>query len=161
MRKQWRVLTLALGRRAPVASVTNLQIEGPGGPIELRVYSPGGVPGPKPGFLWCHGGGFVTGGLDSADSICCNVARAAGAVVVAVRYRLAPERDLYAGREDLLAAMGGDADATGVADLGQRLVIRAESLVGAGLLPAARRDRPARAPGGASDMSSAGAGRPG
>jgi len=105
MRKQWRVLALALGRRAPVASVTNLRIEGPGGPIELRVYAPGGAPGLKPGFLWCHGGGFVTGGFDSADAICRNVARAAGAVVVAVRYRLAPEHDLYAGREDFLAAL--------------------------------------------------------
>ncbi len=45
------------------------------------------------------------GGLATADAICRHIALASGAIVVAVRYRLAPEYDLYAGRADCMAAM--------------------------------------------------------
>jgi acetyl esterase len=89
----------------PVESIVERRIDGPGGQILLRIYTPEGPVGLKPAFLWCHGGGFVAGDLDSNDAICRGVARAAQAVVVAVRYRLAPEHDLYAGREDFLAAL--------------------------------------------------------
>jgi len=104
-RRSWRLLAVTLGRRVPVASIVERRIDGPGGQITLRVYTPKGPAGLKPAFLWCHGGGFVVGDLDSNDAICRGVARAAQAVVVAVRYRLAPEHDLYAGREDFLAAL--------------------------------------------------------
>lgn len=105
MRELWRLLALALGRRVPVASAVEHRIDGPAGPIDLRIYRPRKQPGLAPGLLWCHGGGFVAGGLDTGDSICRNLARAAGAIVVSVRIRLAPEHDLYAGREDFLAAL--------------------------------------------------------
>jgi acetyl esterase len=105
VRQGFRLLTMMLGRRVPVASVVQHRIRGTAGPIDFRVYTPEGPSNLKPGFLWCHGGGFVVGDLDSTDSICRSVARAAKAVVVAVRYRLAPEHDLYAGRDDFLAAL--------------------------------------------------------
>lgn len=105
MRRQWRMMALALGRRLPVASVTEHVIAGPAGPIALRVFAPESAAVLRPAFLWCHGGGFVLGGVDTADSICRNIARATGAVVVAVAYRLAPEHDIGAGREDFLAAL--------------------------------------------------------
>jgi acetyl esterase len=104
-RASWRLLAAAFGRRVPVASIVERRIDGPGGQLVLRIYTPEGPTGLKPAFLWCHGGGFVAGDLDSNDSICRGVARAAPAIVVAVRYRLAPEHDLYAGREDFLAAL--------------------------------------------------------
>ena len=104
-RRSWRLLAATYGRRVPVASIVERRIDGPGGQITLRVYTPEGPAGLKPAFLWCHGGGFVVGDLDSNDAICRSMARAAQAVVVAVRYRLAPEHDLYAGREDFLAAL--------------------------------------------------------
>jgi acetyl esterase len=104
-RRSWRLLAATYGRRVPVASIVEHRIDGPGGPIIFRVYTPEGPAGLKPGFLWCHGGGFVVGDLDSNDSICRSVARAAQAVVVAVRYRLVPEHDLYAGRDDFFAAL--------------------------------------------------------
>src|SRR5215469_4059717 len=90
-RRSWHLLAKTYGRRVPVASIIERRIDGPGGPIILRVYTPEGTAGLKPAFLWCHGGGFVVGDLESNDAICCGVARAAQAVVVAVRYRLAPE----------------------------------------------------------------------
>ena len=105
VRQGFRFLAMMLGRRVPVASVVQHRIEGPAGPVDFRVYTPEGPSDLKPGFLWCHGGGFVVGDLDSTDSICRSMARTAKAVVVAVRYRLAPEHDLYAGREDFLAAL--------------------------------------------------------
>ena len=104
-RRAWRLTAVTLGRRVPVESIVERGIDGPGGQILLRIYTPAGPAGLKPAFLWCHGGGFVAGDLDSNDAICRGVARAAQAVVVAVRYRLAPEHDLYAGREDFLAAL--------------------------------------------------------
>ena len=56
-------------------------------------------------FIWFHGGGFLMGSVDTADTICRHVARTSGAIVVAAPYRLVPEHDLYAGREDALAAI--------------------------------------------------------
>jgi len=104
-RKLWRLMALALGRRPEVASVTQRTITGPGGPIELRVFSGRPSTQPRPAFLWCHGGGFIVGGLDSGDSICRSIALATDCVVIAVRYRLAPEHPLTAGREDFLEAL--------------------------------------------------------
>ncbi|MBB2497088.1 alpha/beta hydrolase [Aquipseudomonas ullengensis] len=105
MRQSWRLTALALGRRLPVATVTELQIEGPGGLIALRVFTPHKTAHSLPAFLWCYGGGFIVGDLDTADSICRNIAVAAGCITIAVRYRLAPEHDLAAGREDFLRAL--------------------------------------------------------
>ena len=105
LRGVWRLLAQVLGRRLAMASVTEHFIDGPGGPIAIRVYADSPSDELRPAFLWCHGGGFVLGGLESADPICRNIAREAGCVVVAVRYRLAPEHLLSAGREDFLAAL--------------------------------------------------------
>jgi acetyl esterase len=105
LRQLWRLIALALGRRAPVASVADHSIDGPAGAIELRVFRPDRPSGPLPALLWCHGGGFLVGGADSADAICRNLAGISGAAVISVPYRLAPEHDLYAGREDVLGGL--------------------------------------------------------
>lgn len=127
-----RLLALALGQHPPVSSVRDVTIAGPGGPIPLRIYA-GGAPGAsRPAFLWCHGGAFQVGGLDTADSICRAIARAADCIVVAVSYRLAPENDLKAGREDALAVLEWMAGAEGAScgiD-GQRLAIGGDSAGG-------------------------------
>ncbi|MCA0244822.1 MAG: alpha/beta hydrolase [Proteobacteria bacterium] len=104
-RQAWRLVALAMGRRPRVANVSEWTIAGPGGPLELRVFTPTRSTSLRPAFLWCHGGGFVIGGLDTADSICRAVALAADCVTIAVRYRLAPEHDLHASREDCMAAL--------------------------------------------------------
>ncbi|WP_160108613.1 alpha/beta hydrolase [Pseudomonas izuensis] len=105
LREVWRLTSMALGQQLPVATVNETVIDGPGGPIELRIFRPDNTDQPLPAFLWCHGGGFVVGGLDTAESICRSTTHNANCISIAVRYRLAPEHDLAAGREDFLAAL--------------------------------------------------------
>lgn len=54
--------------------------------------------------IYCHGGGFVVGGLDSHDDICAEICHRTGYEVLAVDYRLAPEHPHPAAFEDALAA---------------------------------------------------------
>ncbi len=89
--------------RLPLASVRETAIPGPAGPLATRIYTPRGrVRGT---LLYLHGGGFVHCGLDSHDGVCCRLARAAGCVVVAPSYRLAPENPFPAAPNDCLAAL--------------------------------------------------------
>src|SRR5229473_727909 len=69
----------------------DLQIPGPGGALTLRIYAPEGEASARPGFVYFHGGGWVVCNLDSHDNICRALARRAGAVGIAVDYRLSPE----------------------------------------------------------------------
>ena len=88
---------------AVVASVDNRQIEGPAGPIPVRIYRPSGS-GAAPTVVFFHGGGFVIGDLDTHDDHGRLLCRDLDAVVVSVDYRLAPEHKFPAGFEDCLAA---------------------------------------------------------
>jgi acetyl esterase len=105
LRLFWKLLASALGRTTPAATVTKHEIDGPAGPIDLTIFAPQLSERPLPAFIWCHGGGFLVGGPETSDSICRAIALTSGAIVVAVRYRLAPEHGLRAGREDILAAL--------------------------------------------------------
>src|SRR5712691_11694749 len=123
----------------------DLMIDGPAGPLAVRVYRPVApaaepagaastqgpapaheVPGPAPAMpsasgpapahevpgpapavpaaMFFHGGGWVLGGLDSHDTLCRELARQAGVVLIAVDYRLAPEHPYPAGLDDCMAA---------------------------------------------------------
>ncbi|KAH6695518.1 Alpha/Beta hydrolase protein [Plectosphaerella plurivora] len=55
-----------------------------------------------PLFIYMHGGGFVTGGLETDDSTCRAIALAMSVVVVSVEYRLAPENPFPTGFEDCM-----------------------------------------------------------
>lgn len=105
IRRLWKYLALALGRCDEVASVGDLTIDGPACAIRLRVYSPGRSHMPRPALLWLHGGAFMMGEMDTSDSICRTLANASGCIIVSAQYRLLPENDLYAGREDGLCAL--------------------------------------------------------
>ena len=87
----------------PVASVADLEVAGGDGPRPARVYRPE-TEGPWPVVALFHGGGFVIGDLDTHDNLARRICRDAGAVVVSVDYRLAPEHPFPAGVEDALAA---------------------------------------------------------
>jgi acetyl esterase len=83
----------------PLARVQDQNIPAPGGPIRVRIYTPRGD-GPFPLITYFHGGGFVVGDLDTQDNIARALAFGAGAVVVSVDYRLAPEHPFPAGADD-------------------------------------------------------------
>jgi acetyl esterase len=105
IRELWRLTALALGSRPAVATVEEVEIQTASGTLRLRVFTPRHSETPLPAFLWFFGGGFIVGDLDTADAICRNIALNADCISVAVDYRLAPEHDLNAGREDCLAAL--------------------------------------------------------
>ena len=104
-RRMLRYLSVLLGRTPDMLRVSDHRIPGPAGEIEIRVYRPSPPGVDLPAFLWFHGGAFLLGGLETADSICRNIAQASGTAVVAARYRLCPEHTLYDGRADAYATL--------------------------------------------------------
>jgi acetyl esterase len=92
------------GLRTPeIARVVNRDMQGPGGSLGLRIYTPLGN-GPFPLMLFFHGSGFVVCSLDTHDGMCRNLCAGTGCVVVSVDYRLAPEAKFPAATDDCLAA---------------------------------------------------------
>ena len=87
----------------PVAKVDNRKIKGPAGMIAIRIYTPKG-PAPMPVIVYIHGGGWVLANLDVYDASPRALANAAGAIVVSVEYRHAPEHKFPAAHEDTFAA---------------------------------------------------------
>ena len=86
-----------------VHDVQNRSVPGPGGDIPVRIYRSSAA-GDHPLLVWYHGGGWVIGDLDMADPSCRALANHAGAVVVSVDYRLAPEHRFPAAIDDCYAA---------------------------------------------------------
>lgn len=89
----------------PEVRTQDRQIPGPAGDIPIRVYRPATEEAAPPVVVFFHGGGFAMGDLDTHDGDCRRHAAAAGAVVVAVDYRLAPEHPYPAAVEDAWAAL--------------------------------------------------------
>ena len=131
------------GDPVPVASVTDRTVPGPAGEIPVRVYTPAGE-GPLPVVLFFHGGGWVIGDLEIVDRPCRQLADAAGAIVVSVDYRLAPEHVYPAAFDDCYAATAWVAEHAGEigADAG-RLAVAGDSAGGnlAAAVSLAARDR--------------------
>ncbi|HEY2222155.1 alpha/beta hydrolase [Actinomycetospora sp.] len=73
--------------------------------LPVRVYRPPeAATVPAPLVVNFHGGGYVQGDLDQSDWFCGQVALLAGAVVVSVDYRLAPEHPFPVPAQDAYAA---------------------------------------------------------
>jgi acetyl esterase len=87
------------GSPEPVAGVQDRRLQGPGGDIPIRIYTPAGE-GPLPVLLYFHGGGWVLGDIESSDPLCRTLANATGCIVVSVDYRLAPEHPFPAAADD-------------------------------------------------------------
>jgi acetyl esterase len=72
--------------------------------ITVRLYRSAARAELVPLLVYFHGGGWVTGTLDSHDRFCRALSSQSGAAVLAVAYRLAPEHRFPAPLEDCLAA---------------------------------------------------------
>jgi len=96
-----------VGGDAPaVGDVRNAEVQGPGGPIGVRIYTPiGAQPGALGAMIFFHGGGWVAGSLETHDGVCRRLSNASGFRVIAVDYRLAPEHPFPAAVEDACAAV--------------------------------------------------------
>jgi acetyl esterase len=105
----------------PVGDVTAKAISTDDRTINTRVYKPksaGG--GALPTIVYVRGGGWVIATLDTYDASCRALANGAGAIVVSVDYRMAPENKFPAAHEDVYAVtqwvldnateLGGDKD---------------------------------------------------
>lgn len=79
-----------------------VEIDGPAGPIPLRIIAPEGPPAGT--FLHLHGGGWTLGDSDAQDLRLQRLARDTGLTVVSVNYRLAPENPYPAGPVDCESA---------------------------------------------------------
>ncbi|OBK28157.1 alpha/beta hydrolase [Mycobacterium asiaticum] len=136
----------AAAERAAAVDTAGVTIEtrsipGPDGKdLELQLYR-GATASDVPAVVYAHGGGFVTGNLDTDHAHCVELARDADCLVVSVDYRLAPENPCPAALDDVeaalryvvehagdlntdatrLAVMGRDAGAALVAGLAQRV----------------------------------------
>ena len=93
------------GSPEPVGGVQDLEIEGAAGLLAARHYIPVEPGGPHPLIVFFHGGGFVVGDLYTHDVPCRLLCRHAGAHVLSVDYRLAPEHPFPAAAEDGRAAL--------------------------------------------------------
>jgi acetyl esterase len=100
------------GEPPEVASVSELELAGPAGPIPALRYRPGADPSPGT-IVYFHGGGWVVGGLEEFDRVARAVSVASGCDLVSVDYRLAPEHPYPAAVEDADAAVQAVAGSLG------------------------------------------------
>lgn len=96
-----------VGGRQLIGAVRDLEIEGPRGPIGLRLYTPTSRLRDEavPTLLFIHGGGMIYGGEHGThDAAIRFLAEKSGVQVLSVDYRLAPEHPYPAGLDDCKAA---------------------------------------------------------
>jgi acetyl esterase len=111
--------------------------------LAARLYRPDGLPAGSPLLVYLHGGGWVTGSLNSHDTVCRFLARTAQVRVLAVAYRLAPEHRFPAAVVDAVdglriararaaalgadpgaIALGGDSAGANLAAVAAHLAVR-------------------------------------
>ena len=86
-----------------MSEVREVQIPTPDGSVAARLYRADARDADRL-LLYFHGGGWVVGSLQSAETACRFLARHAGVSVLSVDYRLAPEHPFPAAPDDALAA---------------------------------------------------------
>ena len=100
-----RLSAVYAGKPTPVGAVTDLELDGAVA-LRARHYAPAELGERHPLLVYYHGGGFTYGDLETHDGVCRILCRHAGAHVLAVDYRLAPEHPFPAAVEDARAALG-------------------------------------------------------
>ena len=125
--------SLITGRpdRSVTIADTALQLDD-GTELPLRIYRPRGQGSESPPVVVnFHGGGWVSGDVRQSEWWCAGVAAGAGAVVVSVEYRLAPEHPFPTPVEDCYAATKWVAEhGTELGADGSRLAVMGDSAGG-------------------------------
>jgi acetyl esterase len=101
-----RKIFAGLAAARPAPDTANLEIEDrtvpAGTDVPVRVYRPQRAQG---AIVWLHGGGGVMGDLDTEHPWAARIANDAGAMVISVGYRLAPEHPFPAALDDAYAVL--------------------------------------------------------
>ena len=98
--RERRVVDLARRRVFRLGErITDDIVKAPDRDIPVRVFYPG-KNGAYPVLVFFHGGGWVTGSLESYEKVCIHMANQTKSIIVSVGYRLAPEHKFPAAPED-------------------------------------------------------------
>jgi acetyl esterase/lipase len=104
-----RMMTAMRKRQPVITGVTSADklAPGPNGApdVPVRIYQPKNRTDMLPALLWIHGGGYIFGNIENEDLMARQLTLAAGCVVAAVEYRLAPECPFPGPVEDCYAAL--------------------------------------------------------
>lgn len=87
-----------------MAQREDFEVEGPAGPMRLRLLSPGVEPR-QPAMLYIHGGGFTSFSIDTHDRVMREYADGFGGAVIGIDYSLSPEAKFPVALEELSAAV--------------------------------------------------------
>jgi acetyl esterase len=94
------------GDLIPVGSIHDELIDGPSGPIGMRVYQPGDHQGlVNPVLVYFHGGGWSFGSIETHDHICRRICSESACIIVSVDYHLAPEYKFPVAVDDAIFAV--------------------------------------------------------
>jgi acetyl esterase len=105
-RGSYRAALYRSGEPEPVASSADRIVPSPAAEIPVRIYHPRlNRSSSLPAIVYMHGGGFISGNLETHDAVCRMLSNHVPAVVVAVDYRLAPENPYPAALDDCYAVL--------------------------------------------------------
>jgi acetyl esterase len=96
---------MAFGEPIAMARTQDVELVLPLRNLPARLYVPEGAGENPPLVIYYHGGGWVIGTIETHDGTCRALARASGAAVLSVGYRLAPEHPYPAPVEDCYDAL--------------------------------------------------------
>lgn len=102
-KQTYRFYTTLEGPPETVFHVEDRKIPGPEGDLTLRIYAPQSG-GNLPIFVFFHGGGFVTGDLNTHDAPLRAITNRCDCIVISVAYRLAPDYSYPAAPSDAYQA---------------------------------------------------------
>ena len=120
-RATFEAFAMAVGAHDPGDLAEDAEVGG----VPVRHYRPK-APGDGPELVWFHGGGWVAGGVETADPLCRLLLERTQAPLTSVSYRLAPEHPFPAALDDAVTvvralaqsrplAVGGDSVGGGLA----------------------------------------------
>ncbi len=95
---------MAQGELPELHSITDTHVSLEDRDIPIRHYRPADKDA-LPAIVFCHGGGFVWGSIDTHDGICRRLAAQTGAAVISVGYRLAPKTRFPGPVEDVFGVL--------------------------------------------------------